>query len=146
MKHQFLGKSPSVSLEDHQAKITKTKRAKIKIMSTKLKVTVIASSLAILLFTIVGGFVNVRASSNDGAYRQLSVYSEVLSRIRMEYVEEPNISGVTDGALHGLLESLDANSSYLSAAEYKHYKAMKTDGKADIGATVSKRFGSVSYT
>jgi carboxyl-terminal processing protease len=111
-------------------------------MSTKLKVTVIASSLAILLFTIVGGFVNVRASSNDGAYRQLSVYSEVLSRIRLEYVEEPNIAGVTDGALHGLLESLDANSSYLSADEYKHYKtAMKNDGKANIGATVSKRFG-----
>lgn len=110
-------------------------------MSTKLKFTVIASSLAILLFTLVGGFVNVRASSNEGAYRQLSVYSEVLSRIRLEYVEEPNITGVTDGALHGLLESLDANSSYLSAAEYKRYKTMKSDGKADIGATVSKRFG-----
>src|SRR6202451_2901328 len=110
-------------------------------MSTKLKVTIIASSLAILLFTVVGGFVNVRASSNDGAYRQLSVYSEVLSRIRLEYVEEPNIAGVTDGALHGLLESLDANSSYLSAAEYKHYKSMKSGGTADIGATVSKRFG-----
>jgi carboxyl-terminal processing protease len=110
-------------------------------MSTKLKVTVLASSLAILLFTIVGGLVNVRASSNDGAYRQLSVYSEVLSRIRSEYVEEPNIPGVTEGALHGLLESLDANSSYLSAAEYKRYKAMKTDAKGDIGAVVSKRFG-----
>jgi len=110
-------------------------------MSTKLKITVISSSLVILLFTIVGGLVNVRASSNDGAYRQLSVYSEVLSRIRLEYVEEPNIAGVTDGALHGLLESLDANSSYLSAEEYKHYKSMKNGGKADIGATVSKRFG-----
>jgi carboxyl-terminal processing protease len=111
------------------------------IMSTKLKITILASSLAILLFTVVGGFVNVRASSNEGAYRQLSVYSEVLSRIRLEYVEEPNIPGVTDGALHGLLESLDANSSYLSAVEYKRYKTMKTDGKAGIGATVSKRFG-----
>jgi len=47
-------------------------------MSMKLKATILASSLAILLFTLVGGFVNVRASSNDGAYRQLSVYSEVL--------------------------------------------------------------------
>jgi carboxyl-terminal processing protease len=111
-------------------------------MSTKLKVTVITCSLAILLFTVVGGFVNVRASSNDGAYRQLSVYSEVLSRIRLEYVEEPNIAGVTDGALHGLIESLDANSSYLSTDEYKRYKAtMKNDGKANIGAAVSKRFG-----
>src|ERR1700691_4843244 len=110
-------------------------------MSTKLKVAIISGSLAILLFTLAGGFVNVSASSNDGAYRQLSVYSEVLSRIRLEYVEEPNIAGVTDGALHGLLESLDANSSYLSAEEYKHYKAMKSGGKANIGADVSKRFG-----
>ncbi|HWZ82378.1 MAG TPA: S41 family peptidase [Terriglobales bacterium] len=110
-------------------------------MSTKLKVTILASSLAILLFTLVGGFVNVRASSNDGAYRQLSVYSEVLSRVRSEYVEEPNIPAVTEGALHGLLESLDANSSYLTAAEYKHYKSIRADGKAEIGAAVSKRFG-----
>jgi carboxyl-terminal processing protease len=110
-------------------------------MSMKLKATILASSLAILLFTLVGGFVNVRASSNDGAYRQLSVYSEVLARVRSEYVEEPNIPMVTEGALHGLLESLDANSSYLTAAEYKHYRSIKTDGKADIGAAVSKRFG-----
>jgi carboxyl-terminal processing protease len=110
-------------------------------MSTKLKVTILASSFAILLFTIVGGYVNVRASSNDGAYRQLSVYSEVLSRVRSEYVEEPNIPAVTEGALHGLLESLDANSSYLTAAEYKKFRAMKTDAKGDIGAAVSKRFG-----
>ena len=108
-------------------------------MSTKLKLVVIGSSFAILLFTIAGGFVNVNASSNDGAYRQLSVYSEVLSRVRLEYVEEPNIAGVTDGALHGLLESLDANSSYLSPEEYKQYKTRK--GDANIGATVSKRFG-----
>lgn len=110
-------------------------------MSTKLKVTILASSLALLLFTIVGGYVNVRASSNDGAYRQLSVYSEVLSRVRSEYVEEPNIPVVTEGALHGLLESLDANSSFLTAAEYKRYRAMRSDAKAEIGATVSKRFG-----
>jgi carboxyl-terminal processing protease len=110
-------------------------------MSTKLKVTILASSLAILVFTIAGNFVNVRASSNEGAYRQLSVYSEVLSRIRSEYVEEPNIPVVTEGALHGLLESLDANSSYLSPEEYKHYRSVKPEGKADIGATVSKRFG-----
>lgn len=110
-------------------------------MSMKFKATILACSLAILLFTIVGGFVNVKASSNDGAYRQLSVYSEVLSRVRGDYVEEPNIPVVTEGALHGLLESLDANSSYLSAAEYKHYQAIKSSGKADIGAAVSKRFG-----
>ena len=83
----------------------------------------------------------MRASSNDGAYRQLQVYSEVLSRVNTEYVEDPNIPKVTDGALHGLLEALDPNSSYLSPKEYQDYKSKKTDAKADIGAAVSKRFG-----
>src|SRR5512133_1403498 len=109
-------------------------------MSKALKAVVLSVSMAIVLFTIAGGL-RVRAESNDGAYRQLQVYSEVLSRIRSEYVEEPNIPSVTDGALHGLLESLDANSSYLTAEEYKKFKARRADGKGDIGATISKRFG-----
>ncbi len=109
-------------------------------MSRKVKAVILTVSIAIVLFTIAGGL-GVRAASNDGAYRQLGVYSEVLSRIRSEYVEEPNIPQVTDGALHGLLESLDPNSSYLTAAEYKQYRARKGDGKAQIGATISKRFG-----
>jgi len=61
--------------------------------------------------------------------------------VNSEYVEDPNIPKVTDGALHGLLEALDSNSSYLSPREYDDYKSKKTDAKADIGAAVSKRFG-----
>ncbi len=109
-------------------------------MSKALKILIVTTSLGIILFAVAGGL-GVKASTNDGAYRQLGVYSEVLSRIRSEYVEEPNIQTVTDGSLHGLLESLDANSSYLSPAEYKTYKQRKADGKGEIGASVSKRFG-----
>jgi carboxyl-terminal processing protease len=47
---------------------------------------------------------------------------------------------VTNGALRGLLESLDADSSYLTPEEYKAYKADK-GGKAQVGINVSKRFG-----
>jgi carboxyl-terminal processing protease len=112
------------------------------LMSMKTKAAIVMSSAAVLLFMYVGGLDGVRASSNnDGSYRQLQVYSEVLSRVRSEYVEEPNIPLVTDGALHGLLESLDSNSSYLTASEYKEYKANQTEAKGEIGAAVSKRFG-----
>jgi carboxyl-terminal processing protease len=109
-------------------------------MTKKLKVAVVSVSIAAVVFVIMGGL-GVRASSNDGAYRQLGVYSEVLQRIRSEYVEEPNFEAVKYGALHGLLESLDANSSYLSPSEYKRFKERKADSHADIGATISKRFG-----
>src|SRR4030081_37985 len=112
-------------------------------MSMKIKAAVLVSSFAVLLFVVAGSFGlgGVHASTNDGSYRQMQVYSEVLSRVQSEYVEDPNIPKVTDGALHGLVESLDANSSYLTAAAYKAYKAHKSEAKGEIGATVSKRFG-----
>ena len=107
----------------------------------KIKAGVLVASFAVLLFVVVGEWGLAHASNNDGSYRQLQVYSEVLSRVQSEYVEEPNIPKVTDGALHGLVESLDSNSSYMTAAAYKAYKAHKTESKGEIGATVSKRFG-----
>ena len=110
-------------------------------MSMKTKAAILVTSFAVLLFVVVGSFGGVHASSNDGAYRQLQVYSEVLSRVQSEYVEEPNIPKVTDGALHGLVESLDPNSSYMTADAYKAFKAHKPDGKAGIGAVISKRYG-----
>jgi carboxyl-terminal processing protease len=110
-------------------------------MSLKTKAAILVTSFAVLLFVVVGEWGGVHASSNDGSFRQLEVYSEVLTRVQSEYVEEPNIPKVTDGALHGLLESLDSNSSYMAADDYKAHKAHKTDSKAGIGAVVSKRFG-----
>jgi carboxyl-terminal processing protease len=112
-------------------------------MPTKIKAAILVTSAGVLLFTLVGGVTGVRAS-NDGAYKQMEVYSEVLSRVRGEYVEDPNLPAVTDGALHGLLESLDSNSSYLSAEQYREYKNRKTGAKGDIGAAISKRFGYAS--
>ncbi|MGA3211475.1 MAG: S41 family peptidase [Terriglobales bacterium] len=109
-------------------------------MSKTAKIVVLSASLVLVLFSVLGGL-GVKASTNDGAYRQLGVYSEVLERVRSEYVEEPNMPAVTEGALHGLLESLDPNSSYMTPAEFKAFKARKQEGKANIGAAVSKRFG-----
>src|SRR6202453_2525499 len=71
----------------------------------------------------------------------MQVYSEVLSSMQSEYVEVTNIPIIPDGALHGLVESLDPNSSYLSPTAYKAFKAHKSEAKGEIGATVSKRFG-----
>src|SRR5215831_13571871 len=111
-------------------------------MSKKLQVLLLSSSMLIIAIALLGGLgVQASGTGSGDSYKQMTVYSEVLNRIRTEYVEEPNIDSVTSGALHGLLESLDADSSYLSPSEYKAFKANKADGKAGIGATVSKRFG-----
>lgn len=87
------------------------------------------------------GWFGVHAGGEqDGAYRQIGVYQQVLRRIQSDYVTDPDMNKVTVGALHGLLESLDADSSYLTPAEYKIYKDPER-GVAQVGLTVSKRFG-----
>jgi carboxyl-terminal processing protease len=112
-------------------------------MPKSLKITLLAASVALVACVFLGMNAHgVRAASEDqqGAYRQINVYSEVLQHIQSDYVEVPNIPDVTNGALRGLLESLDSDSSYLTPADYAAYKADK-GGKAQVGIHISKRFG-----
>ena len=107
------------------------------------KILLLAASAVLVLTVFLGANttgVSAASAQEDGAYRQINVYSEVLRHIQTDYVEDPNIGSVTNGALRGLLESLDADSSYLTPADYKVYKAGHT-GRAQAGINVSKRFG-----
>jgi carboxyl-terminal processing protease len=104
----------------------------------------VAIFIALGLGFVLGefGLFGVHAGGQqDGAYRQMRVYAEILKKVQTDYVTEPNINDVTAGALHGLLESLDADSSYLSSTEYTIYKERPSVGVAQVGMVVSKRFG-----
>ena len=88
------------------------------------------------------GWLSVHAGDEqDAAYKQMRVYAEVLRKVQNDYVTEPNMSNVTNGALHGLLDSLDPDSSYLTADEYRIYKDRPATDNAQVGLTISKRFG-----
>jgi carboxyl-terminal processing protease len=113
-------------------------------MSKNFKRSVFGISAVLVVFVFLGGAISgrVRAGEqSDGAYRQMGVYEEVLHKVQSDYVVEPSITSVTNGALHGLLESLDADSSYLTPAEYTTYKAHQNEGVAQVGINLSKRFG-----
>ncbi|MDR3727992.1 MAG: S41 family peptidase [Terracidiphilus sp.] len=104
--------------------------------------TVIFAALGLGFVLGEFGWFGVHAGGQqDGAYRQMRVYQEVLKKVQSDYVTEPNINDVTTGALHGLLESLDSDSSYLSPTEYKIYKERPVAGVAQVGIVVSKRYG-----
>ena len=107
------------------------------------KILLLAVSVALVLTVFLGmnsSGVSAASTGQDGAYNQMKVYTEVLKHIQTDYVTDPNIPEVTNGALRGLLESLDADSSYLTPDDYKTYKADK-GGKAQVGINVSKRYG-----
>ena len=111
-------------------------------MSARLRTGLIVVSLAVALYVLIGGLLGQTAG--EGAYRQLGVFSEVLTHVKNFYVEDPDVPAVTRGALHGLLESLDPYSSYLSPPEFAAYQQRNPNHTADVGLVLSKRFGLIS--
>ncbi len=112
-------------------------------MGRKARFTVFSLSLAILLYVTFGHVLG--QGDQDTRYRSLTVYSEVLNQIQQNYVDDPNLHLVTIGALHGLLQSLDPESSYLSAKEYDEWKTESQDrAKGGTGLVLSRILGYMS--
>ncbi len=112
-------------------------------MNSRFKWTVVGSSTCIVVLLLLGAR-NGRAVASDDVYGHLKVYTEVLERIKLEYVEEPNMKNVTLGAINGLLESVDPFASYLSADQYRQYEKMQDGYKAGVGLILAKRYGYVA--
>jgi carboxyl-terminal processing protease len=109
-------------------------------MNSRLKFWVVSSSTCLVLLLLLGA-VRGRSANPEDTYRHLAVYTEVLQHIKADYVEEPDMKGVTVGAVNGMLESIDPYASYLNADQYKQYLASKDQKKADVGLVLSKKFG-----
>lgn len=104
-------------------------------------------AVSVLIIGWVGFGKVLGRSANDNTYKSLIVYSEVLQKIQQDYVDEPNMHLVTAGSLHGLLESLDSESSYLTPREYTEYKQKSSSSAiGETGLNLSKRFGYIIVT
>ena len=119
-------------------------------MNTRAKFVVVMSSTCLVALLLLGGVVSKGApadsstSAESNVYKHLAVYSEVLSRIKSEYVEEPDMKNVTLGAMNGLLESIDPYASYLNAEQYKDYLKNFDSYKGDLGMVLAKKFGYIT--
>lgn len=114
-------------------------------MNRWARVGILAASVVIFGWVGLGHVLG--RTANDKAYKSLVVYGEVLQKIQQDYVDEPNMHLVEAGSLHGLLESLDSESSYLTPREYTEYKQKSSaPGTGETGLNLSKRFGYIIVT
>ena len=100
----------------------------------------IGVSSLVVLYALFGALLG-KNGDNRKTYRNLGVYSEVLSRIKSDYVTEPNLKQATQGALRGLLESLDPYNTYFTADEYRAYEEAKSKEQGGLELVLWKRFG-----
>ncbi len=115
-------------------------------MNSRIRLVLVTISAALVSYIVVGGVLSrgdtaSDTKTNDQTYRDLGVYQEVLSRISSQYVTEPNLHKVTDGAIRGMLEALDPYSTYFTPQEFKDYMAHPDPGPASVGIYLSKRYG-----
>lgn len=115
-------------------------------MNYRAKFTVVLSSTVMVALLLFGSVVTRGASTDGGSdttdvLKHLKVYTQVLSYIQTEYVEEPNIPNVTLGALNGLLEAIDPYASYLNANQYKEYLRNSDGHPGDLGLVLAKKYG-----
>src|ERR1700724_4185342 len=111
-------------------------------MNRAARIGVLSISVAIFCYAGIGHVLG--RTPDDKAYKSLTVYGEVLQKIQSDYVDEPNMHLVTAGSLHGLLGSLDPESSYFTPREYSEYKQkLQSSGTGETGLNLSKRFGYV---
>ena len=78
-------------------------------------------------------FLNLNLSysySNNELYEKIDLFSEVLEKIKKDYVDDVNQSKMMDSAINGVLQSLDPYSAYMSPALFKE---MQTNTRGEFG-------------
>ena len=74
-------------------------------------------------------------------YEKLKVFSEILSLIEMNYVESIENDSMIEGAIKGMVKSLDPHTSYMPPASYKQMQVETTGKFGGLGIEISVRDG-----
>jgi carboxyl-terminal processing protease len=91
-------------------------------MTTRTRLSVLLISTPIVAFVVLGSLKG-KASDSDDTFQHLRVFEDVVSLILNNYVEDPKVDSVMEGAMRGLADSLDPDSAYLTAAEARSLDA-----------------------
>jgi carboxyl-terminal processing protease len=111
-------------------------------MSSRTKYVIVSASTCLTALLLIGNVMGKGSGTQqDDTYKHLQVFTDVVSYIKTQYVEEPDMKSVTMGALNGMLESIDPFASYLNADQYKEYLKYKDVKRADVGLILSKKPG-----
>src|SRR5258706_13435969 len=102
------------------------------------RIVLLSGSVAVVFFVLGSGAV-LKAGAGDESFRQMYLFSEVLSYAVDNYVDPVDTEKLMRGAHDGLMGGLDAHGAYLTPADVEAWKhgAASTDD-VDPGISVLK--------
>ena len=108
-------------------------------MTSRGRTFVVALSTAVMAFAFVGGYLG-QALAKDDTYQHLRVFEDVVSLVLNNYVEPVDVQQAMQGAMRGLADGLDPESSYLTPALVKALEANDRGGPAEVGLDLTRQY------
>jgi carboxyl-terminal processing protease len=96
---------------------------------SRARLLLLLSSLAVVLF-LLGSGAALKAGAGEGTFRQMLLFSEVLSYVVDNYVDPVDIDKLMRGADFGLMAGLDAHGAYLTQEDVLSWK--RGTGSSDV--------------
>ena len=111
--------------------------------SSRRGATFFVALLAVLLTFLAGGRVveHVGAVGKDAAYEELQAFTNILAIVQKNYVEEIDTEQLVEGAITGMLTSLDPHSAYLTPDLYKELQVDTKGSFGGLGIEITLREG-----
>ena len=107
------------------------------------KLVLIISMVLVLGFVMSLGWMRRVSAVNKETYEKLKMFTDVLSIVQKNYVEEVDTEKLLHGAINGMLESLDPHSSFMPPDVFKELK-LETRGEFDgVGIGITKKEGTL---
>lgn len=82
-----------------------------------------------------------RPVTSDDAYQQIQKFAEVMLLVKKHYVEEKDYTNIVNGALSGMLQSLDEHSYYMPPAQVEELHESTSGHYGGIGLLIGTREG-----
>ena len=108
-------------------------------MTSRSRMLVLVLSTAIMAFAFVGGYLG-QALAKDDTYQHLRVFEDVVSLVLNNYVEPVDVQQAMQGAMRGLADGLDPESSFLTPALVKTLEANDRGGPAEVGLDLTRQY------
>lgn len=97
--------------------------------------------LFVTAFQSVGA---ITEKEREATYKQLEIFANVLSILQENYVEEINSHDAIEGAISGLLFSLDPHSSYLKPESFEELQNETSGNFTGIGIEITIKGGNLT--
>ena len=102
-----------------------------------MKVLSILCPLTLLILLGLQGDSQVSAALDRSIYKNLKTFNEVLDMVQKNYVEEIESKKLIDGAINGIMKSLDPHSTYMTADMYKELEVETRGSFGGIGIEIT---------